>query len=239
MNPAEPRSIDVGGQRLDFHLRRSNRRTIAISVEPDQRVVVTAPLSTPEERIAAAVLRRARWIRRQQRTFKDMPPRVPARRWVAGETHRYLGRQYRLKLVAAEIPSVRLSGAFFVVSAPAPRSADTVSMLVNRWYREHAKLVLAERVERILKSTGWVRLQETPSLTVLTMRQRWGSATPSGRLYFNADLIKVPLGCIDYVVAHELAHLKFPHHGPAFWRLLGRMMPDWARWRRKLERQEI
>lgn len=239
MSPAEPRSIDVGGDPLAFHLRRSNRRTVSISVEPDQRVVVTAPMSAPEDRIAAVVRCRVQWIRRQQRAFEDMPPPTPARQWVAGETHRYLGRQYRLKLIPGTTSTVRLSGAFFVVTTSTPGDASVVHTLMDRWYRKHAKAVLTERVERLRKSTSWLKLRETPPLTVRTMRQRWGSATASGRLYFNVDLIKTPLGCVDYVIGHELVHLKIPHHGPAFWRLLGRCFPDWGRWKKKLEQQEI
>lgn len=239
MSLAEPRIIDAGGQPLAFQLRRSSRRTMSISVEPDQRVVVTAPVATPEEKVAAVVRQRAQWIRRQQRAFEDMPPPVPARRWVAGETHRYLGRQYRLKLVPGATPSVRLSGAFFVVIVPELGDATAVRTLMDRWYRKRAKVVLPERLDRLRNSTSWLKLRETPPLTVRTMRQRWGSATPTGRLYFSIDLIKTPLGCVDYVVAHEFVHLKIPHHGPTFWRLLGRIVPDWERWRHRLGQQEL
>ena len=168
-----------------------------------------------------------------------MPPPAPIRRWVAGETHRYLGRQYRLKIVQGSTESVRLSGAFFVVTVSDPNDRDAVRANMDRWYRKRAKSILAERMSRILKSTSWLKLSETPLLTIRTMRQRWGSATPSGRIFLNIDLIKVPVGCVDYVIAHELAHLKVPHHGLAFWRLLERVEPHWEYWRSKLDRQEI
>jgi predicted metal-dependent hydrolase len=71
------------------------------------------------------------------------------------------------------------------------------------------------------------------------MTRRWGSATRNNRVYFNLDLVKAPLGCVDYVVMHELVHLKVPHHGPAFRRLLRRCMPDWEFWQGRLNKQEI
>lgn len=239
MSPSEPRSIDVGGHPLAFHLRRSNRRTMSISVEPDQRVVVTAPAAAPEEKVAAVVRLRAQWIRRQQLAFEAMPPPQQLRRWVAGETHRYLGRQYRLKIVTGEKPRVRLVGPFFVVTAADPNDSATIRAQMDRWYREHAKSILTEVVDRAVRRAHWLHLTSPPAVTVRRMWKRWGSTTPSGRVYFNVDLVKAPLGCIEYVVVHELVHLTCPNHGPAFWRMLGRCLPDWKRWKEGLERQEI
>ena len=76
-------------------------------------------------------------------------------------------------------------------------------------------------------------------IVIRALRQRWGSTTKAGRVYFNVDLVKLPLPCIDYVVAHELVHLMIPNHSPAFWRMLGRVMPDWQRWRDRLKRVEF
>lgn len=236
----EAKAVEIGGRRLEFQLRRSpRRRTLEISVKPDQRVVVTAPENATDERIAAAIRRRAPWIRRQQIAFEDLPQPLPPRQWVAGETHRYLGRQYRLKVVTGTPASVKLSGAFFVVTVPKPGDRSTIQRAMEGWYREHAKALLADRTAKAIKSTTWLGLAEPPRLTVRYMKQRWGSTTPGGRVYFNLDLVKLPLGCIDYVVMHELVHLKVPHHGTAFWRLLGRCMPDWERWRGRLIRQEV
>lgn len=239
MNPAVPRSINVGGQPLAFHLQRSNRRTMSISVDPDQRVVVTAPAAAPEEKVAAVVRRRAQWIRRQQLAFEEMPPPPQPRIWVAGETHRYLGRQYRLKIVSGAQPAVRLVGPFFVVTAVVPTDSEAIRAQMDRWYREHARTILTEGVARAIRGARWLNMATPPAVTVRKMWKRWGSATPSGRVYFNVDLIKAPLGCVEYVIVHELVHLKHPNHGPGFWRLLGRCLPDWRRWKDRLEHQEI
>src|SRR5882672_4040856 len=99
---------------------------MSISVDPEQRVLVTAPLHAPEDRIAAVVRRRAQWIRRQQHAFEDLPPPSAARQWIGGETHRYLGRQYRLRLAKAATSSVRLSGSYFWVTTPTPKMPDAI-----------------------------------------------------------------------------------------------------------------
>ncbi len=240
MSDVRPHSIDVGGRRLEYQLRRSlRRRTLEISVAPDRQVTVTAPATTSAERIELAIRRRASWIVRQQRKYEDLPPPPTPRQWVAGETHRYLGRQYRLKIVRGVRHSVRLCGAFFLISVPKPDDRHQVQRALEGWYRKHAVSLLTNRVSIARTSTTWLRMLEQPRVLVREMRLRWGSVTSNGRIYFNVDLVKLPLGCIDYVVTHELAHLKVPNHGPAFWRLLSRCMPDWERWKGRLLRESI
>jgi predicted metal-dependent hydrolase len=157
---------------------------------------------------------------------------------VAGETHRYLGRQYRLQLCEGSERSVRLVGSYFVVTLPDPTDQAAVRRLMDEWYRSHAKTLLTERVRRALAATTWLDI-EPPPIAIRALKQRWGSTTKAGRITFNVDLVKLPLPCIDYVVAHELVHVRIPNHSPAYWRMLSRVMPDWKRWRERLERVEL
>jgi predicted metal-dependent hydrolase len=235
----EQRSVEANGQVVKFELKRSERRTLSISVEPDRRVVVTAPVNASAELVDLRVRRRVLWIRQQQRYFEALPPPMPARRWLSGETHRYLGRQYRLKVGTASKVSVRLSGRFFVVGVPDPSDARAVEKAMLAWYKAHARAALLERMRRLLESSTWLRLAAPPQLTVRRMRLRWGSTTSGNRIFLNAELVKLPLGCVDYVIAHELTHLKVPNHGLLFWRLLGRLYPEWKTWRERLSQQEV
>ena len=240
MSSLQRQTVDIGGQVVTFDLRRSERRrTLEISVGPNGGILVTAPASTSDDRVWAAVRRRAPWIRRQQRAYEALPTPLPPRQWVAGETHLYLGRQYRLKLRKAPKAEVRLTGRFFEASLPRPSDRFAVQRAMDRWYRKHAVAVLTDRVARARASTSWLRAVPLPRVTVRKMRLRWGSATARGGVYFSAELIKLPLGCIDYVVVHELAHLLIPHHGPKFWRLVSRCMPDWERWKARLETRVV
>lgn len=238
MTGAELRSIEVNGRPIHYRLRRADRETLSISVEPDRRVVVIAPFSAAHDVVDARVRRRATWIRRQQHYFDTLPPPATPRRWISGETHRYLGRQYRLKLVRGPATSVRLVGGFFIVTTPDIADSSAVEKAMVEWYHAHARELLRKRVQHRLEHSTWLRLPRAPQLTLKRMKLRWGSTTPGGRVYLNVDLVKLPLGCIDYVVAHELVHLHVPNHGAPFWRLLGRVYPDWERWRRRLDLQE-
>jgi hypothetical protein len=236
---AELRSVEVNGLRICYQLRRSDRRTLSITVEPDRRVMVVAPTSAAHEIVDARVRRRAGWIKRQQQYFEALPTPPAPRRWVAGETHRYLGRQYRLKMVHGPATSVRLVGGFFIVTTPNLADPCTVEKVMNEWYRAHARELLPKRLKFVLQQSTWLPLPQAPHLTLRRMKFRWGSTTPGGRVCLNIDLVKLPLGCIDYVVAHELVHLQVPNHGAQFWKLLGRVLPDWEKWQRRLELQEV
>ena len=231
--------VVVPDTRLQYELRRTaRRRTIAIAVEPDRRVVVLAPSRASAETVAALVLRRYKWILRQWERLKALPPSTPPRQWVAGETHRYLGRQYRLVIQKSRESEVKLRGAHFVVTVQSPGDRNAVRTLMDQWYRIRAEGLLRARVDVALRATTWLDV-DCPPIVVRALRRHWASTSPKGRITFNVELVKVPLPCIDYVVAHELVHLMIPNHSAAFWRMLGRVMPDWQRWRDRLAKVEL
>jgi hypothetical protein len=235
----EARTLTVAGETVDYILRRTaRRRTVAIVVDPDRRITVLAPAGADAGAVERIIHRRLPWIRRQTRELEALPPPSPPRQWVNGETHRYLGRQYRLKIVRGAEPSVKLSGAYFAVTLPDPTDRDAVRGLMEGWYREHARRVIAERARRLLGSTTWLEITDLPPITIRALSHRWGSTTNAGRITFNVDVVKLPPLLLDYVIAHELVHLKIPNHSPAYWRLLGRVMPDWGKRRERLAMAE-
>jgi hypothetical protein len=236
----EARTLTVPGDTVHHALRRTGRRgTVAILVEPDRRITFLAPAGADAGAVERIIHRRLSWIRRQRRELEALPPPSPPRQWVNGETHRYLGRQYRLKIVRGPERSVKLSGAFFVVTLPDPKDRNAVRALMEDWYREHARRVIAERARRLLGSTTWLDISEPPPITIRALSHRWGSTTKAGRITFNVDVVKLPPVLLDYVIAHELVHLKIPNHSPAYWRLLGRVMPDWEKRRERLARVDV
>lgn len=233
------RRVVLGPDPLDYELRRSARRTLAITVEPSGAVIVTAPTATSEEKVDAVVRHRGGWIRRQLREITTLPPPPTPREWVTGETHWYLGRQYRLKVVKGERRKVTLAGPFFRVVAPDAAGPAHVQRLMERWYLDHARVTFERRMAGVLRRTPRLECTVTPRLLIRKVRRRWGSCSPDGRILMNVDAVKLPVGCIDYLLTHELCHLRVPHHGPAFWRLLNACMPDWEHWRQRLEQVEV
>ncbi|MGX8013692.1 M48 family metallopeptidase [Mesorhizobium sp. ORM8.1] len=228
-------SIAYSAHTFDYTAQFSDRATMAITVFPDGAIRVIAPEATSQEEIEQRLRKRARWLIRQLLHFEQFRPRAPERRYVGGETHLYLGRQYRLKLHKGLVEEVKLKGAFLHVSSPAHRNSSTVKRLVIAWYREKGKARIAERFA-IVSARFEKTLGRAPPLIIRSMPRRWGSWSRSGRISLNPDLIRAPTLCIDYVILHELTHLVHPHHGPAFYDVLETLMPDWRDRKNSLER---
>ncbi len=230
-------SIQYGEHRIDFSILRRDRATLEIAVEPDASVVVAAPRDASLSAIEAKVHKRAAWIRRQQQYFIQFLPRTPDRQYVAGETHLYLGRQYRLKVVLHVQARVKLVRGFIVVQTHKPERAEVTRELVDAWYRQRAHAKFAERLEINLLRFPSPEDFRPRGLIVRQLRQRWGSMSPASRLLLNRRLIEAPLDAIDYVITHELCHIAVPHHGPEFFEMLDRILPDWRKRKHRLEQK--
>jgi predicted metal-dependent hydrolase len=236
----EKRLLHLRTGPLEYLLRRTGRRlTVGITVEPTGDVTVAAPVAASVSQVERILQRRETWIRGRVERVLSQPPPPAAREWVNGETHRYLGRQYRLKLGRGEPPTVRLSGRYFWVTVPDVADRALIRRLMERWYLDHGRTVFSRRLADLVRTTPRLRLHVSPPLLVRRLRKRWGSCSPQGRILMNVDAIKLPVGCVDYLLVHELCHLRVPHHGPEFWRLLALCMPDWERWRKRVDDQEV
>lgn len=222
--------IIFGARPIRFALKWTARRTLAITVKPDASVVVTAPGGVGVEAVKAGVRKRAMWVRRQQDYFSRFLPKLPPRSYVSGETHRYLGRQYRLKVVEGSGEVARLRGKFLLVETAQKGESGRIRRLVEGWYALHAKERFTRSlVECLARFHGRVG---APQLRLRRMSKRWGSWTQRGVIYLNPELVLAPASCIDYVVTHELCHLVHASHGPKFHALMQRVMPDWQ-WRKE------
>ncbi|MBK9080494.1 MAG: M48 family metallopeptidase [Hyphomicrobium sp.] len=227
--------IGYAGQSIEYRALHSKRKTLAISVHPDGLVEVVAPNGTAQSTIEERLQRRAAWIVQQRRYFEQFQPRTPERRFVSGEAHLYLGRQYRLKIEKGALDEVRLKGGYFRVTASGPASTESIAGLMGGWYRSHANEKLFERFKTMTERYARVPLTP-PTLAIRSMQRRWGSYSGNGRITLNIDLVRAPIACIDYVIVHELAHGRHPNHGRAFFDLLTQMMPDWEKRKATMER---
>jgi hypothetical protein len=228
-------SIAYGKQTIQFDLSYRQRKTLAINVNPDLSVSVTAPSGTTIQQIKTVVQKRAGWILKQQDYFTQFLPPPSARQYRSGETHCYLGRQYRLKIEENTTESVQLKQGRFHLRVKNKADTARVRALLNEWLLAQARKRFATSVQAWSERL-WKYGVQTPALRLRKMTKRWGSCTRQGVIYLNTELIKAPSHCIDYVVCHELCHLRHPHHGPEFYRLLSRVMPDWELRKRRLER---
>lgn len=213
---------------LELEVRRSDRRrTLGLTVERDGSLVLTAPPDVADARLERFAKQKRSWIYQKLAAKEALSPALPVRRYVTGEGFPYLGRSYRLQLVAEQDAAVKLEGGRFKMRRDAVAQGRAAMI---RWYTARAQPWLAARVAR---DAGRARVALS-AVTVQDLGFRWGSCGKGGRLYFHWQSILLPPRIVDYVVVHELVHLREPHHTPAFWRGVERLMPDWEQRRRWL-----
>lgn len=207
---------------------------VLIKVHPDCRVVVSAPEEADDLAVLTAVKKRGRWIYRQLRDFRKQLEYITPRKYISGESHYYLGKQYLLKVIEepAGLQRVKMLRGKLEVSLR-QKSPEKVRQLLIDWYKTRAKDVFAKRLEAMLEQALWVNAP--PQLRILTMQTQWGSCSPNGRLTLNPNLVKAPRECIDYVILHELCHLAEHNHSERFYRLMGQVMPNWEMTKERLD----
>lgn len=228
--------IQYGNRRIFFERipRSSNSSKVLIKVHPDQRVVAHAPVQESDDAVLIAVNKRARWLWIQINKFSTHQQHVFPRKYVSGESHYYLGKQYLLKVIidSSANPQVKLLRGRLEVTLR-QRSSEKVRKLLKKWYREKARDVFHRRLEEMVSKTLW--LKELPNIRLLAMKTQWGSCSPHGTLTLNPHLIKAPRECIDYVLLHELCHIAEHNHSERFYRLMNQIMPKWERTKEKLD----
>jgi predicted metal-dependent hydrolase len=231
--------IQFGTTAIDYELTFSERKQLAIHVYPDGSVVVDAPLGSAFPEIEQKVLKRAAWILRQQRVFRSYATPIPLpRRYVSGEAYLYLGRQYRLKVIENATARVILSRGYLTVHVPDTSDKPRIARLLEGWYRGHARRVFSERLAACFPRVESLGV-EYPEFAIREMKARWGSCSGAGRITLNLKLILAPKDLIDYVILHELCHLKEHNHSAAYYALLDRILPDWRERRAALNRMEV
>ncbi len=198
---------------------RTRRKTIALMIDPQGRLIVRAPLRTSEARIRAIVAQKQAWIEQKQQLARQNRRPEGAQRFVEGREFYYLGQRYPLTIVERRRPLLRLNGRF-ELARPALADAERV---FEHWYREQARTLLAERAAGLAERFGF-RFQR---LSITGARTRWGSCGARGSLNFTWRLVMAPQKVIDYVIIHELAHLRIRNHSLKFWELVQSLMPDY------------
>jgi predicted metal-dependent hydrolase len=227
--------VRFGNATIHYEVVRSPRRkkTIEVTIAGPGRVTVAAPVETAPERLEATVRRRAKWILRHDGAATGVPR---PRRFVSGESLPYLGRSVRFTVypVDGDVVRVRFHHWQFDIDVPRDLRGDErqaeLRAALEAWYRERAALKLPPRVERIAKLLG----VEAKAILIRGQRIRWASCSPDGVLRFNWRAVMAAPALIDYVVAHELAHIRVRPHNAEYWGIVGQAVPDYRHHRRRL-----
>jgi len=222
------------GERIAYTLRRSRRRTIGFTID-DRGLTVAAPRWIGQREIDAALVERADWIVRKLVDWRDYTRRRDrtAIRWEDGATMPFLGRTLVLRIDPGHRGKPRLVGDELHLGLPPQAGADQLRDRVQAWLQQCAREHFAERIAHFAREHG----MRPTRWALSSARTRWGSCGADGAIRLNWRLMHFPPEIVDYVIAHELAHLRELNHGPQFWSTVGELFPDWQRaraWLRKL-----
>lgn len=206
-------------------LVRSKRRTIALIVEPNGSLTVRAPKRAALRDIKQFIIEKTAWIQRTRQKIEAAPP-LPKKEYRQGEGFLFLGRLYPLHIVGPQRPALKFENAFTLSHTAAERAES----LFIKWYKQQALQLLSARVGVFSAQFGLVAKQ----VKISSAKTRWGSCSADGTLNFSWRLILAPLDVVDYVVIHELAHLRVKNHSQQFWLLVEQWMPDYQERRKWL-----
>ena len=227
---SEPRTIRLGERSIDFLLKRSPQRRRAVLSVDEQGLTVSVPWRTSERYITRFLQDSASWVLRKLADWESRRPKP--RQWRHGELIDYLGRQLRLEVTADSFALAQLQdGDVLAISSPDPHNEDEVRAALIKWYRRHAQTQFRSRVEHYSARLGI----EPPRVFISNAQTRWGSCNANREVRLNWRLIQASPHIVDYVVAHELAHLKEMNHSARFWRVVERMCPDYVSARSELD----
>jgi predicted metal-dependent hydrolase len=199
-------------------LVRSKRRTIALIVERDGSLTVRAPKRAATVAIQSFILEKQEWIIRSRERMQGLVE-APKKEYKDGERFLFLGSEYELSMVKPQRPALKFENGFTLGST----SQSKGGQIFIKWYKEQAYRIIMERVKLFSESYGFSPKQ----VKISSARTRWGSCSPDGTLNFTWRLVMAPLDVVDYVVVHELVHLRVKNHSSKFWKEVEKIMPEY------------
>ncbi len=221
----------AGNNRIVIHLEKDRHKTVRLKVRPDGAVLVRAPLASRQEEVMAWLAGRTAWILERQAYFQRLRAALPLPGYETGDIQRFLGRDYALNITEHVRGEVRLEEHGFQIRTRGAASRDKVRALLDKWFQDQAGAVFAERLALwfpgLQAQGGPLLCAGPPQLKVRAMCSRYGSCSRQGVITLSRHLAAMPVPCIDYVLVHELCHLRHFAHDRPFYKLLHTLLPDW------------
>lgn len=209
------------------------RKTLSLTVHPDLRIVLKSPFGASPERREAFLKRKWVWLETQLRFFKKYRSKIFRKEFVSGESFWYLGRQYRLKVYSTKQDRVLLTkGNLLLYTTKNTHDGEYNQKILKHWYKRRSQIIFAKRYQIVLTR---FHTPVFPQLVIRQMAKRWGSFVNHSKIVLNPRLIEASTDCIDYVITHELCHMKYKSHNQYFYRLLNQKCPNWEQIKEKLE----
>lgn len=218
---------------INYNIVYSSRRTLAISILRDASVIIRAPFRTSEKTIEKLVSDKRGWIIKHTENIRNKNAGIPCRKYVDGEKHLFMGNELTLRIAESKKSYCIFSDGTIELGTESPGNPITVKHILYQGYRKEANKIFSGALKTILmekESYGF----KVSKLNIRTMKSRWGSCSGKGVITLSTELIKLNPRFLDYVILHELCHLKHHNHGPGFYELLSVICPGWKEVRKEL-----
>jgi hypothetical protein len=220
---------------IEFKIIYSGRRTIGISVLPDSSVIVRVPNLTSINTITRIVKQKYNWVLKHRDNYRRSENNPLKRSYTTGSTHPFHGKEFVLIIEKSGKSYIRFYENMIELGTTKTDEYETIKRLLYKGYKMEAQLyfplllkkVLGEHENQMFKPAG---------LIIRTMKRRWGSCSNKGVITLSTELIKLSDLYIEYVITHELCHLKHHNHGSRYYKLLSEVFPEWKSVRKELRK---
>jgi hypothetical protein len=222
-------------QDIEFTVIYSRRRTLGISVLPDSTVIIRVPYLTSFKTISRLVQQKSVWIIRNRDSYREKDTNKLNRFYVTGETHLFRGNETVLKIEKSSKVYIGFYDSTIELGLDKTDDTRSIKRLLYKGYKNEALIVFPDIMSKVLQKHK-NQMFNPAGLVIRTMRRRWGSCSHKGIITLSTELIKLSDLHIEYVIAHELCHLKHHNHGSQYYKLLSEVFPEWKMVRKELRK---
>jgi predicted metal-dependent hydrolase len=223
---------------IEFKVVYSKRRSLGISVLPDSTVIVRVPNRTSDKTINRIVTEKAAWIIKHRDIYRNRTNSKPSRGYFNGEKHPFRGTQSILKIEKSNKPYVRFYDHTIELGLEKTEDPEAIKRLLYQGYKNEAMVLFPEMLKNTLEKFEYQKFHPS-RLVIRTMKRRWGSCSGKGIITLSTELIKLPDLYIEYVIVHELCHLKHHNHGTGYYKLLSELFPEWKTVRKMMKEYQL
>ncbi|MCU0472324.1 MAG: M48 family metallopeptidase [Bacteroidales bacterium] len=220
---------------IKYQIIFSRRRSLSLIVSPDKGVTVRAPYRTSLKTIERFLQDKSGWIRKHLENHSDLTRINQGKEYIEGETHLFRGTEYELTITRSVKQFVRQYDNKINIGLNRIDDRVKIKTLLVKWYRQQAFEIFRKKVEEIC-NINKDYIFNPSEIVVKSLKSRWGSCSSKGRITLNAELIKLDERFADYVIIHELCHLKHHNHGKDYYNLLEELVPDYKSIRKELRK---
>jgi predicted metal-dependent hydrolase len=220
---------------IEFKIVYSGRRSIGISVLPDSSVIVRAPYLTSMKTITRIITDKYSWVLKHRDNYRKLDNSSLNKSYSSGEIHLFRGNQSLLTIEKSGKPYVRFYDNTIELGTSKTDNAAAIKKLLYKGYKDEALKLFPELLKKVVMDHE-NQMFKPAGLVIRTMKRRWGSCSNKGKITLSTELIKLSDIFIEYVITHELCHLKHHNHGAHYYKLLSEVFPEWKNVRKELRK---